>query len=303
MPVIRLRYIPELISLTLIGSLTSLLVNHFIYQFPGNNYFPPNTPILALILVLIYLGLVLYYGKKEKATYYGVELLYFFALMSLIALATNAVQLTPFPTIDHYIVGIESDLHIDLLSLIRWTNQHPFFKNLLIIIYGSLTYQMSVLPLIIIALGRFSLIREYYFLLLSTTLFGFIFYYFFPTTAPASVLNSDLFIPEQLATGLKFQQIHHFIHPSTIEGGLIALPSFHSIWALSCVYLVKEWRIGFWFLVTVNSLLIASCVLLGWHYLTDLLGAFIVFILGYYLLYRAKSASIPVKNLGTFSYD
>ncbi len=34
------------------------------------------------------------------------------------------------------------------------------------IIYGSLIYQMSVLPLIIIALGRFSLMREYYFLLL-----------------------------------------------------------------------------------------------------------------------------------------
>lgn len=284
-------YLPLLSSLILSLSFCALLINYYGYNFPGNNYFPENTHLLALIILIIYLGLVLTFGKKSRESNSGKELLYFFAVMSLIAFATNAVQLTPFHPIDVHIVKLESKLNINMIGIVTWTNKYPLFKKILELIYDSLPYQMSIIPLLIIASGRFYLLREYYFLLLVSTLIGFLFYYFFPTTAPASMFSSPLFSSEQIATGFKFNQIHNHINPTTIEGGLIALPSFHTVWAILCVYLLKEWMIPFVILLTINIFLIGSCVLLGWHYPIDLLGGLLLAGFSYYLLIVAQSKS------------
>ncbi|HBD9376085.1 TPA: phosphatase PAP2 family protein, partial [Legionella pneumophila] len=249
------------------------------------------TPVIACIILLNYIGMILVFGKNNRVTRSGLELINFFVVMSIIALATNAVQLTPFPPIDKQIIKLEAQLGINMVSILEWTNKYQFFKYLLAIIYDTLPYQMSILPLCVIVSGRFYILKDYYFLLLSTTLLGFTFYYFFPTTAPASEIQNSLFAPEQIATGLKFYQIHHYIQPTTIEGGLIALPSFHTIWAILCVYLIKDWFIPCLLLSIINVLLILSCVLLGWHYPVDILTAIILVGLSYYLLTLVKVKS------------
>lgn len=281
-----------LLAGTILGlSLIALIINHFYYQFPGNNYFPPNTSIIACIILLNYIGLTLVFGKNNRLTRSNLELINIFVVMSIIALATNAVQLTPFTPIDKQIIKLEEQLGINMVAILEWTSKHPYFKYLLSIIYDTLTYQMSIIPLCVIISGRFHILKDYYFLLLSTTLLGFTYYYFFPTTAPASEIHSHLFLPEQIATGFKFHQIHNHIQPTTIEGGLIALPSFHSIWAILCVYLVKDWFIPCMILAIINVLLMASCVLLGWHYPIDILAALALIALCYYFL-----TLIKVKN-------
>ncbi|HAU1854151.1 TPA: phosphatase PAP2 family protein, partial [Legionella pneumophila] len=238
MHVIPFRYFILLAGTIVSLSSIALIINYTIYQFPGNNYFPPNTPVMACIILLNYIGMILVFGKNNRVTCSGLELINFFVVMSIIALATNAVQLTPFSPIDKQIIKLEAQWGINMVSILEWTNKYQYFKYLLAIIYDTLPYQMSILPLCVIVSGRFYILKDYYFLLLSTTLLGFTFYYFFPTTAPASEIQNSLFAPEQIATGLKFHQIHHYIQPTTIEGGLIALPSFHAIWAILCVYLI-----------------------------------------------------------------
>jgi hypothetical protein len=283
--------LPFLSGLILFLSVIALLINHFIYQFPGNNFFPEDMVLLTSIVIITNVGLILLFGKNSRASHSGIEFLYLFLIMSVVAFATNAVQLTPFPTIDSKIISLEESLGINMVSIMKWTHEHIYFKALLGLIYDSLPYQMSILPLIIIATGRFYLIKEYYFLLLITTLFGFGFYYFFPTSAPASIVNSPFFSSAQIATGLKFYQIHHHIIPATNEGGLIALPSFHTVWALLCVYLLREWLIACGLLLIINFLLIASCILLGWHYVIDIIGAIVLVVIGHYFLRFYKATN------------
>ncbi|HAT4006540.1 TPA: PAP2 family protein [Legionella pneumophila] len=291
MHVIPFRYFILLAGTIVSLSSIALIINYTIYQFPGNNYFPPNTPVMACVILLNYIGMILVFGKNNRVTCSGLELINFFVVMSIIALATNAVQLTPFSPIDKQIIKLEAQWGINMVSILEWTNKYQYFKYLLAIIYDTLPYQMSILPLCVIVSGRFYILKDYYFLLLSTTLLGFTFYYFFPTTAPASEIQNSLFAPEQIATGLKFHQIHHYIQPTTIEGGLIALPSFHAIWAILCVYLIKDWFIPCLLLSIINVLLILSCVLLGWHYPVDILAAIILVGLSYYLLTLVKVKS------------
>lgn len=285
------RWIILLSFCIIILSVSSFWFNFFIYQYPGNNYFPDNTLHIALSLILFYTGFLLLLGKNSRFTQSSIELIYFFAVMSIIALATNAVQLTPFPTIDAQIIKFEAKAHINMLQVVAWTYSHPNWYMVLAIIYDSLTYQMCFIPLFILAMGKFTLLRDYYFLLLFTVLFGFIFYYFFPTTAPASMLSSPYFSSYQIATGLKFRQIHQHLSPSTIEGGLIALPSFHTIWALFCVYLLKDWFVAWFILLVINLLLIASCVLIGWHYPIDIVAGLLLAAVSFYLLIKINSRS------------
>ncbi|MBN9231407.1 MAG: hypothetical protein BGO90_05860 [Legionella sp. 40-6] len=272
------RCILILAGLAILLSTTIQTINLIWHHYPGNNYFPDNVGWLFFLLLLIWMGLKLSFSQESTIPARGRELIYFFAIMSLIAFTTNAVQLTPFPTIDTQIITFEQRLHIDMAKIIAWTHTHPLIKRLLEFSYASIDYQLSLIPVVVILSGHISWLREFYYFLIVTVLIGFSFYYIFPTTAPASNILSPLFGADQLATGLKFTQIHQHIIPTTNEGGLIAMPSFHAIWAILCVYLIREWRLAASLLALNNLLLLLSCVLLGWHYPSDLIGSILVLI-------------------------
>jgi membrane-associated phospholipid phosphatase len=275
--------LPFLAGLMVILSLAAFLINYLVYHYSGNDFFPEKVYLLALTILLIHAGLVLLFGANSKAVDFGVELLCFFCIMWVITLATNAIQLTPFSPIDKHILSVERYCHINSMAIVAWAQQHPFLQKILGFSYDTLPLQMSCLPLLLLIMRRFERLREYYFLLLCTALIGFAIYYFFPTTAPASMLQSDLFTEEQRATGLKFYQIHRHLTPTTNEGGLIAFPSFHTIWALLCVYLLREWKLICALLFIFNLGIICSCVVLGWHYVADVVAAFVVLAVSYYL--------------------
>jgi hypothetical protein len=234
---------------------------------------------MGLSLLLVLAGLRLGGDKTPYLNKFTEAIFILYLVMACIALLTNAVQFTPFSPIDDKLVAIERVFHIDMAEIVAWTSQHRKPQEILAVIYDSLPYQMSIIPVLIAGLGHFSKLQEYFCLMLVSALIGFIFYYFFPTIAPASVIQSPFFSPDQQATGIKFAEIHSHLSPTTIEGGMIALPSFHTIWAWFCLYMVRGWPLLFMLLLPVNLLLVLSCVLLGWHYPIDLLGSLVVILI------------------------
>jgi len=283
-------------------SVLAFCVNLYVYKYPGNNYFPPNVINLFIILLLIYVGCVLLFGKKSTSLAYVVEITRLYVIFSIIALATSAVQYSPFKPIDNYIVQFEHLLNIDLVKIIAAVHDYSFVNYILKISYDSLTYQMVFLPILAIIFKETTALNKFYIFLLLTLLIGFTIYYFLPTTAPASILNSPFFSEYQKATGLKFNQIHNYISPTTIEGGLIALPSFHVIWACICLQLARNWLIIYVILLPINISIIFACVILGWHYPSDVLASTIVLLMayGFFIIYQsaAKKRMTTCKKHG-----
>ncbi len=269
-------------SILLIFSFIVIGINALYFKFPGNNYFPPHATIIGFTVLLMWCGCSLQFGSNHKFSKTSKELVYFFLIMALIALTTVAVQFTPFTPIDQSIVDLEVLLGFKMEVILQWTAEHPKLNHLLAFIYDTIPEQMSYIPLVVIVCQRFERVREYYFLLLFSALIGFSIYYFFPTLAPASIINSPLFGEAQRATGLKFQQIHHYIAPTTMDGGMVAFPSFHAIWAWYCVYIIRDWPIVAAILLPINILLIASCMLLGWHYPIDIIFSIIIILLSHW---------------------
>lgn len=276
-------------------------INYLVFHYKGNNYLPEGSFQAAFSLFLVLLGLQLISAKAHYCSQLTYSIFILFATSFAIACLTNAVQLTPFPPIDAKILVIEHSMHINMAGIVAWTAKHPLIKEILIYIYSTLPYQMSILPFVLSVCGYFDRIRHFCCLMLISTLIGFCFYYFFPTLAPASMINSPFFTPEQYATGIKFREIHQGMLPSTIDGGMIAMPSFHVIWAWLCLYLVKEIRWLFYSLILVNAALVASCVLLGWHYLLDVVGSLFLILLTHWLANLAKkwhTTYFPVSLMG-----
>ncbi|WP_133138639.1 phosphatase PAP2 family protein [Legionella genomosp. 1] len=290
MPTSKFHHSCLLLQLLLLFSFASIAfaINCFFYQFPGNNYFPEGSAGIGISLLLMLAGCRLLLNKNHHLVKIIQEILLFYIVMSLIAFTTNAVQFTPFPPIDRYIIAFENQLGIALPEIVSWTNHHPWFKNILGLCYDTLPYQLGFLPLLVIAAGQFEKIRRFFSLLLISSLIGFAIYYFFPTVAPAAMYQTDEFAIEQLATGIKFNQLHQHIPPDTIQGGMVAFPSFHTFWAWYCLELMCGWPIAFSLLLIINTLLILSCVLLGWHYPLDILGAFLIIWLSNYLYTRCN---------------
>jgi len=292
-PAVHTRHIYFcVVALLFLGfSALALRLNATQTHYVGNNYFPTNMIRVSTASLLIYLGFCLQYHTSHHLTQRVKEVFFFLGSMALMIVGTNAMQYTPFPPIDHHILRWSEWMHVDFSHMMMWTHAHPTLYHIMEWIYESLTYQLTYLPLILIVLGRFKRLHEYYFMLLFTALIGFSFYYFFPTTAPASVIDSPYFTEAQHATELKFKQIHSHIMPSTREGGMIALPSFHVIWAWLCVWLVRDWKWVFRPLLLLNISMVISCVLLGWHYILDVMASMIILIIAHSVLNHTRSTS------------
>ena len=271
-------------------SIMAFMVNYFIYGFPGNNYFF-YTPIINLALLLLsflvlshQLGLTIV--SKEAAVEYCVYIIF----VMILTFSSNAIQYTPFTPIDHYIIAFEQWLHLDGSTYMSWLYHQGTLQQSFDYIYQIIGLELLAFPIAAILLKQYAYLYEYYFLMLVAALLGYLFYYFFPTTGPASMFHLPYFSEEQLATGLKFREIHQYQQPSTMAGGMIAMPSFHVIWSCLIAYCLRFEPIACAIIAGINTLIIASCVLLGWHYLLDIVGGFLTVMLAIWI---KKLISMP----------
>ncbi|MDP1615421.1 MAG: phosphatase PAP2 family protein [Methylococcales bacterium] len=271
------------------------LINALIYRYPGNPYLEiaPAFVIGLVQLALIAHGFYIYWGAEAQTVRLIREVLKWLLFFTFYFGGITFLQFTPFPVIDHYLVWIDSLLHVDVGNIVTQMHAYPGLWHFFNKIYYSLDIEIVLAPLLVIIFRRYIFLREYYAYLLISTAIGVGIYYFFPTVAPASMFSSPYFTPEQHATGIKFNEIHHYIVPSTAEGGMISFPSFHVIWAWFSMYLLRWFRWLFIVLFCFNTLLVLSCVLLGWHYLIDIFGSVAVIALTHwiYAQYVAKPTS------------
>lgn len=279
-----------LIVLVLSMSIAIFTANYYWFRFPGLFYFDTAFLGAAILLFMVHHGLKLQFGWRNDMVLLQMirEANIYATIITVILFATSAVQYTPFNPIDKQIISIEHYLHLDLQASIAWLNQHLNLKSFAIMSYNSLSYQLFLIPIIVLLLRQYDALYQFYFLCLITWLIGSMIYFFFPTTAPASVIDSPYFMDAQRATGLKFWQLHHYIQPLSAEGGLIAMPSFHVIWAWLCTNLVRSWPPIFVLIGSVNLILVFGCVFLGWHYFLDVLGSIATLLISHYI-YRLSN--------------
>ncbi len=273
-------------------SALSISLNNEQFHYAGISYVPEETPKIFSILVLLCLGSYLHTGSNSRITQILLHLFAYYVVLFIIMLFTNAIQYTPFPGIDEKILDFQGAYLNELFTrIITWTHQHMALGHFFVRIYNSLSMEVLVVPILLVLFQQRTYLYEYFILILITALLGFIFYYFFPSSGPASILPPQYFTHSQLATGIKFTLVHQHIQPSSLEGGLIALPSYHTIWAWLSTFAFRKYKPIFAILLIYNGTIMAACILLGWHYFVDLIGSFLVLLLAHGICIMHKTAA------------
>lgn len=280
------RYLLVMYGIMLAIGLMALAVNWLVTGYPGNNYLPSLWYFLApFVLIML---VVAWYARDispRLAMFTRFYTLYFIFSFCL-AVILNGIQYSDFATIDAVLVKWDEALGIDTPALIAWTAHHPTLKLLFEIAYSAVSLEVMLLPALLAILHYEKQLNEYLLVLSVVAIVGSLIYYFFPTAAPVSVYNSDYFLSFQHDTVLKFRQIHSYIQPTTKEGGMIAFPSFHVIWALMCAWVLREKWWLFLPIALINFIAIVSTVMLGWHYLVDVISAVFIAFLGVFFVKR-----------------
>lgn len=268
-------YFLGIFALTALGALF-ILINTLFFHFTGAFYLPGIwMAISPIMLALLVLSLCTQAHAPRMAFFTKTYSIYFFIFIAL-AIMTTGIQYTPFPLIDHALVKADQWLGFYTLPVLNWTYNHSTVQRIFVYCYSSLGIELIFIPLIIAFLLDKSAIRIYFFSLIITYLIGMTFYYFFPTAGPTVIFHSPHFLTEQHDTFLKFFQVHHRLLLTTTDGGMIAFPSFHVIWATLLIYLCRNQKWLFYPILILNTGIILSTVFLGWHYLTDLIAGLIL---------------------------
>lgn len=259
-----------------LGSTGIFITNHYLWHYPIVHYFPAGVALLFCFLWLLTVGAFFILGVASRVTQAVCYVAIYNSIVCVILYATTAVQLTPFPPVDGVLLRMDRFLHYDMVIIMHELTHYPWIKKYLCTAYNFIDLELLLLPIFLIICRQFDSVKQYFFMVLATTLIGFAMYYFWPTTAPASMLVSPYFFPEQINTGIKFDQLHHYIMPPLDTGGLISMPSFHMIWAILCQHSAKRMPVLWYALLPMNILVIISALFLGWHYLIDFFGSLLV---------------------------
>jgi membrane-associated phospholipid phosphatase len=279
-----------------------MLINVAFFHYTGDLYIP--TLFLWLSPIILALTLFSLYAEKHAtriAYFTKIYGIYFFIALAMDWLTTG-FQFTPFPTIDSSLVQLDQALGFNSVAVLQWTYLHPHILSLFINSYSALGYEMFLIPLIMAFWMEKQAIHKYFLIGLISAFLAGIIYYFFPTAALTSVFHSPYFLLGQHDTFLKFYEVHHRLPVSTYDGGIIAFPSCHVLWALMLIYLCKDKKWLFYPLICLNTLIILSTVMLGWHYLMDVFAAAMVLCISIYLAHALDNhwENITIKKLLPF---
>lgn len=227
---------------------------------------------------LVYCLLVGLRGTHYRALHVMQTIVMSYFIIVFTFIAAGAIIQTPFAVIDGVIKKWDSAMGFNVTHWMSWGFQFPRFIQLLKFCYQTWFYQFFLVPAVLAYFHQHRIVAEYYIATLLTLIVGGAIYYFFPTTAPATVYHSVYFSVDQHNLVTVFNQLHHHQTVTVSSKGLVSFPSFHVIGAILALLALRRLRPLFWGMMIVNALLIVATMVLGYHYLSDVLaGAVLAF--------------------------
>jgi membrane-associated phospholipid phosphatase len=185
------------------------------------------------------------------------------------------------PWHDDLMIRADLALGIDVRDLMRWTVTHPNLRLALEMAYRTFVTQ-TLVPVLCAYAGLLSVstMRQYVWQFVVCLWLTLLTLWMVPVSGPYVWWSYDL--PMQVHSAMASQlEVIRGESPAVFRftqlEGLVALPSFHTMGALAVT--VACWRIPVLgpVLVGVNTLLIASTVLLGIHYAVDVIAGAVLY--------------------------
>jgi hypothetical protein len=128
------QYLILAFSITL-ASILIKTVNHYNFQFSGNNYLNEHGFFTAILYCVINIIGCYVLVEFNKFTSIFVDIFIVLVTYLIAAFATNAVQLTPFSPIDSFLYQYE---FFKLENVVNYFNHHHGIHDFFCVVYNSL---------------------------------------------------------------------------------------------------------------------------------------------------------------------
>ncbi len=185
-------------------------------------------------------------------------------------------QYTPFHQHDIDIARLDHLMHFNIIVVMNWVAQHPILHKILRNFYFSLGPESLILAFLSPLFADRRIFNAFVIGIIIASLIGFFIYYFFPTVGPPEIYHSPYFPRDAVTIVKHFVELHHYKIVSNMNGGLISFPSYHVIYCCLIIYPFYRIKWLFYPLVIINLIIVTAALVLGWHYLTDILGGFVI---------------------------
>jgi PAP2 superfamily len=231
-----------------------------------------------------------------------------FILFSLAGSVFNYCLLPiQFPRIDNQLAQLDMLVGFHWPSIATWASQHPFFGQVLKIVYFS---SLAQLVLVILILGFTKRAQQLHLFLITGVLgalLTFAVWCFFPSFGATAVysLPDDILARMPIAVppayGEELIRLSlegaTYISPDNVLG-LIGFPSFHTVMALMSVVFMRHYKFVWPAFLIVNAIMIPAILIQGGHHLSDMVGGIVIFTIAY------KMAQIVMRRLaGTVAHS
>lgn len=260
------------------------LANYFFLHLKVSPPWIVYEPILPIIFIW-YFGCVLEPYRLYLSLRIRLFALYLLTIVCFF-LGTHVCLLTPFSLwIDPWLLRVDRLLGFDSARILAWVHAYDQWKPILIFCYNSWVFEVLLVPLVLLIFGYLKNLAWLIYASLISIIIGGLIYFFFPSLPPASLVHSPYFMHSSHVLIQRFFDLrkHLPLDPKTLSSGLISFPSFHVINALLSIIAVWPLKFIRWPLLFLNIMLVLSTMMLGFHYLVDVLGALIIVAASSYL--------------------
>ena len=192
-------------------------------------------------------------------------------------IAAGAVSITPsLHLLNWSLLHADLNLGFHQLSYMNWTHQHPWLVSILHKAYDSWWLQFLFVPMILALYSKTKEISTWTLATLMAIFIGGLIYFIFPSSSPASVMYSPYFPASCYTCIAHFYAFHHMLDIPSNGCGLVDFPSFHVIDAVLNTLAFRRIKLVLIPMLILNTLLIASTLLLGFHFLVDVIAGFAI---------------------------
>ncbi|MFC5386266.1 phosphatase PAP2 family protein [Aquamicrobium segne] len=264
-------------------TLALLAVDAFLITFHQAAIDWPAYSILSgLVLILLSLGF--FYRQSGRSAELGSVTTaagIFILFTGLLSLLNYLLTPNPRPTIDYWLMRLDTMLGYDWPTIVAWAGQYPWFNQVMRFAYIS-TLPQIVLLVIILALSN--RIRELHSLMVSVaiaSLMAVIFWTFLPSLGPSAYfeLSADVLQRSRPVVSSTYgaEILSHLnngislLSPDEFRG-MIAFPSMHIVLAGTATLHSRSIRWLFPAYILINLAVIPGVLVHGGHHLVDIPG-------------------------------
>jgi membrane-associated phospholipid phosphatase len=271
-------------------------------RYSSITFYYSKTIILYDLIPLITLFAIYLVYKYLRPDQKITEAVHLTILISIFAssmfILSYLVYTLNMPLIDSSLALIDEYLGFKSVDIVNWSHTHLYWEIFFSVIYNMYYLEFPLIIIYIYIYNEKMYLQRFIMQVMFTIFLTLVVAGLLPSLGPYAWYHYEAGSMNSRALN-HIYELRQNILDLRLRDGVVAFPSLHAAMAILFVYALRNTKkLIFLTILLVNALMIFSCLNIGEHYLTDLIGGALVFLIA---LGLDKIVFWAVRKYGTLN--